>query len=298
MARLLLVNPLVLAEQPEEREAASPYFPLGLLYLAAYAREAGHHVAVFDGTFVPDRSAFLTALDAERPDVVGISAVQPTRNATFYFAAAAAARGLPVLVGGPDPTAEPERYLSSPDVSVVVHHEGEQTIAALLDRWDAGEFEPDALASEPGVAVRTGDGVVVTEARAPIEDLDALPHPARDLIDLERYLDAWDEASGYRSVTIATSRGCPRDCQWCREGVHGAGFRQRSPASVAAEVADIAERHAVGRIRLVDDVDGLDRTWLEAWADALTEVGSPVPYEALYDLERTDLPLLEVQDTL
>ena len=299
MARLLLANPLVLAEHPAERAAASPYFPLGLLYLAAAVRDAGHHVEVFDGTFAPDRAAFIDALDDTRPDVVGISAVQPTRNAALALAAMAAQRGVPTVVGGPDPTADPAAYLGSGSVDVVAHHEGERTMVALLDHWDrAGSLRPAELASIEGVAYRDGASVVVNDAPPPVDDLDTLPFPARDLIDVDRYLDTWDTSNGYRSITVATSRGCPRGCAWCAAGVHGPGFRQRSAADVAAEVAELASAHDVGRLRLVDDVDGLDREWLVELARELEARGVPIPYEALYDLERTDLPLLEVQDTL
>ena len=133
MARILFAHPLFLAEQPAERAAASPYFPIGLLSLAAYVREHGHEVAVFDGTFAAGPSAFVEALDDHRPDVVGISAVLPTRAPALGLARLAADAGVPVVVGGPDPTADPAAYLVGAPVEVVVHHEGEQPITRLLD---------------------------------------------------------------------------------------------------------------------------------------------------------------------
>ena len=54
---LLLANPLFLSQNEAERELMSPYFPLGLLYLAASVRDCGYSVAVFDGTFAKDESA-------------------------------------------------------------------------------------------------------------------------------------------------------------------------------------------------------------------------------------------------
>ena len=64
MATVLLAHPLFLAEDEAERASASSYFPLGILYLASYVRERGHTVAVFDGTFAADRTAFDEALQA------------------------------------------------------------------------------------------------------------------------------------------------------------------------------------------------------------------------------------------
>ncbi|MEM8924791.1 MAG: cobalamin-dependent protein [Actinomycetota bacterium] len=298
MARLLLVHPLLLAESPAEQASASPYFPLGLLSLAAYVRERGHDVHIYDGTFQPDRSTFDTALAAVDPDVVGVSGVLPTREAALDFAARSAAAGVPVIAGGPDPTAEPTAYLCGA-VDVVVHHEGEQTITALLDRFDQGELSAEHLRDEPGLAFLDPDGALVhTPTRPPIEDLDALPDPARDLIDMERYLDAWEAEAGYRSMTVSVSRGCARGCKWCAAGVHGDGYRERTPADVAAEVKRLTETYRIDRLRFVDDVDAMDRPWFDEWAAAAEANGAAVAFEALNDLERTDLPLLDVRDSL
>jgi hypothetical protein len=75
MAKILFTHPMFLNKSPDEQAAGSPYFPLGLLYLAGYVREQGHQVAIFDATFAEDESAFAQALRAETPDVVGISAI-------------------------------------------------------------------------------------------------------------------------------------------------------------------------------------------------------------------------------
>ncbi len=306
MAKILLAHPLFLSKSPEERELSSPYFPLGLLYLAGYVRERGHDVAIFDGTFCTDESAFGRRLGAETPDLVGISALQPTRDTALTLATMAADAGYPVIVGGPDPTATPASYLlSGPadgsvegNVDVVVHHEGEQTMARLLDLVDEGRFDLETVSAEPGVAVRRDGTVVVNQPRPPIENLDELPLPARDLIDMDRYIQTWEQDQGYASATIATTRGCPFGCAWCRDAVHGDGFRQRSPESVAAEVKVLSETYGVERLRFVDDVDGMDRRWFEEWAAASNELGSAVPFEPLSESERPDLPLLDVRDSL
>ncbi len=306
MATILLAHPLFLSKSPEENDLSSPYFPLGLLYLAAYVRERGHDVAIFDGTFCRDESEFSAALDAHNPDLVGISALQPTRDMALTLASIAAERGVPVIVGGPDPTVAPEPYLQrsggasgeAPVVDLVVHHEGEQTIARLADLVDRGELTLDHLIDEPGIAFRRDGRVVVNQPRLPIENLDELPLPARDLIDMDRYLKTWSQDQGYSSVTIATSRGCPFGCEWCRDAVHGDGFRQRSPESVAAEVAVLNERYDIERLRFIDDVDGIERDWFDRWADASRAVDTAIPFEPLSESERADLPLLDVRDSL
>lgn len=298
MASVLLVHPLFLSKSPEEQAAASPYFPLGLLYLAAYVRDQGHEVAIYDATFEPDSTTFEELLRSRTPDLVGISALMPTEETALELAAIAKDRGCTVLVGGPDATLRPREYLACPAVDIVVHHEGEETIVRLLDLTDSNELEPRNLRCEFGIAYRDGSSVVLNEPRAPIVDLDTLPMPARDLIDMDRYLQVWRDTKGYSSLTISTSRGCPSGCSWCGDAVHGTGFRQRSPGNVAAEVADLADRYNIDRLRMVDDVDAIDRSWLEIWAVEADRADAAVPFEALNDLERQDIPLLDVRDSL
>ena len=298
MARILLAHPLFLVDDAAERAAASPYFPIGILSIAAYVRERGHEVAVFDGTFARGPHEFDAALVRECPDVVGISAVLPTRAAVHDLAERSAVAGVPVVVGGPDATAAPSAYLLDAPVDVVVHHEGEQTIARLLDLLDERPLDPAALLDEPGLALVHDGTVVVTDTRPPIDDLDSLPLPARDLIDLDRYLEVWRDEHGYASVTVSVTRGCASGCDWCRDAVHGTTFRSRSPERVAAEVRELSERHGIDSVRLVDDVDALDRGWVEAWAAAAEAEGAVLPFEALNDVVRRDLPMLEVRDGL
>jgi radical SAM superfamily enzyme YgiQ (UPF0313 family) len=299
MAKILLCNPVFLSQSPAEQAVKSPYFPLGLLYLAGYLRERGHTVAVFDGTFEAGEAAFERALQEHRPEVVGLTALLPTKETALRLAHTAYDFGATVILGGPDPTREPEAYLARPQVDLVVHHEGELTVAALLDLIDQGNLNPATLSQEPGVAFRDEAGqAVVNPPRPFIQDLDDLPFPARDLIDMDKYLDTWRSENGYASLTIATSRGCPYGCDWCQDAVHGPAFRQRSPESVVAEMKRLKETYQIDRLRLVDDVDGLDRQWLEQWAEAAQEARAEIPFEALNDLDRQDIPMLDVRDPL
>ncbi len=296
---LLLANPLFISQNEAERELMSPYFPLGLLYLAAYVRERGFSVGVFDGTFAENEDAFAKALEQHRPCVVGLSAVLPNRAAALSLARTAHAFGATVVLGGPDPTRDPSRYLAEPTVDIVVHHEGEQTLVELLQMLLGDHNGHSDLSQILGLAYRSTDGdVVITPPRPYIADLDSMPLPARDLIDVDKYLDVWRDENGYTSLSISVSRGCPYGCDWCQDAVNGPVMRQRSPQAVAAEMKVLKETYQIDRLRVVDDVDGFSREWLEEWAAAAQENNAVIPFEALYDLERQDIPLLDVRDSL
>ena len=295
MAKLLLAHPLFLSKSDDEQKAQSPYFPLGLLYLAGYVRQKGHEVAIFDGTFEVDESAFVERLAQEQPDVVGISALLKSRDTAVNLAQLTKDNGNFVLMGGPDPTKDPSWYVAHDQVDLVAHHEGEQTLVRLLDLFDAGQLDRDHFASEDGIAFQDAAGdFVINQPRKPIDNLDTLPMPARDLIDMDKYLDTWQELNGYTSMTITTARGCPYGCDWCKDAVHGDDYRQRSPESVAAEVKMLKETYGIDRLRVIDDVDGMDRDWLEAWEKEAIAQDAVVPFEPLNKIKETRLPMLDV----
>lgn len=299
MIDILLVNPVFLSQNQAERETMSPYFPLGLLYLAAFLRERGHSVEIFDGTFQDGPQDFENALIELKPRSVGIGVVRPNRDMALKLAAVAREHGASVILGGPDPTISPDTYLEHPAVDLIVHHEGELTLAELLDVLPNLSADPSFLSDMPGVAYRSSSGETVINPRRPyILNLDELPLPARDMVDLDQYLKVWCEENGYASLTISVSRGCPYGCEWCQDSVHGPQYRQRSPQSVVTEVKHLMSRYEIDRLRVVDDVDGIDQEWLEAWADCAENEDAVLPFEALNDLQRQDIPMLDVRDSL
>ena len=80
--------------------------------------------------------------------------------------------------------------------------------------------------------------------------------------------------------------------------MHGNAYRQRSPESVAAEVKMLKETYNIDRLRVVDDVDGISREWLEEWEAEAQELDGVVPFEGLNELRRQDIPMLDVRDSL
>jgi radical SAM superfamily enzyme YgiQ (UPF0313 family) len=295
----LLVNPVFLSQNEAERELMSPYIPLGLLYLGAFLRERGFRVEIFDGTFAQGNQDFIAALEKHNPKTVGITAIKPNGNSVLELAEIAKGSGAFVIVGGPDPTYSPEYYLNNPAVDLVVHHEGELTLAEVLEAWQNGDQAAPYLGDMPGIAYLDQMGeLVVNPRRDYLLDLDQLPQPARDMVDIDKYLQVWREHNGYASLSISVSRGCPYGCKWCADAVHGQDFRIRSVESVVTEVKSLMDTYNVDRLRVVDDVDGLDAQWIADWAAVAEQEDALMPFEALYELERQDIPMLDIRDSL
>jgi anaerobic magnesium-protoporphyrin IX monomethyl ester cyclase len=257
--RVLLVKS---HDQVVKNMAACP--PLGVLSLAAYLRARGDEVWALDLRFC-SRGALATTVRQLRPALVGISALTSEERGAARAAVEIkqAAPDTAVVLGGPHATGFWEEALCEFALDACVLGEGEETLAELVDlassegpRWR----DPKNLAGVRGVAYRDPESgqPVRTAPRPPIQDLDALPFPAWDLLDMAPYWTLPSMSSlGIRPyMPLFTSRGCPYRCVYCHE-VFGKTCRSRSPERVVEEIRLIRERYGISDLEVVDDVANL-----------------------------------------
>lgn len=283
MTDLLLTHGYFLYEDAHERRVMKPYPPLGLLYLSAYLKRAGFAVEVFDSTFAAPDDLYLR-LDARDAPILGVYTNLMTRPAVLAITARAKAAGWTVVLGGPESANYPEAYLAA-GADIVVFGEGEEALADLLPALAAGEL--GRLDSIAGIAFRGKEGQVVqTAPRAALRDLDALPWPDREAIDLAAYLDCWRTHHGTGSLNLITARGCPYRCRWCSHAVFGYGHARRAPEDVAAEVAWIRERYAPDMLWYADDVFSIHPRWLRAFRAAMEARDLHLPFECITRADR------------
>jgi anaerobic magnesium-protoporphyrin IX monomethyl ester cyclase len=117
-----------------------------------------------------------------------------------------------------------------------------------------------------------------TPARPPLDDLDALPLPAWDLVDVEAYRRAWRGAHGRLSWNMVTSRGCPYGCNWCAKPIFGRRYAQRSPAGVAEEMRLLRDRVAPDHVWFADDIFGLTPEWVREFAAEVRKRDARIPF--------------------
>ena len=120
-----------------------------------------------------------------------------------------------------------------------------------------------------GETTNHGYSVVKTQRRAVLKDLDSLPFPAWDLIDMEPYRKMWLKHAGYFSMNIGTTRGCPFKCNWCAKPIYGNRYNSRSPENVIAELQMLKEKFRFDHIWFCDDIFGLKPGWVGAFADLI-----------------------------
>jgi anaerobic magnesium-protoporphyrin IX monomethyl ester cyclase len=261
-----------------------PYSPLSPLLLAALLRKNGHEVALFDATFAAGVEEFETALDAYRPSLVVVMednfnfltkmCTSGRRDSALAMIAAARAREARVAVNGPDAADNPAVYLAA-GADAVALGEGEAALAELVGLWDRGEEAADTVA---GLVLPGPGRLVATRPRGPIRDLDSLPPPAWDLIDIDAYRRAWRGAHGEFSWNMATSRGCPYTCNWCAKPSFGRRYTVRSPADVVRELVLLNAEVAPDHIWFADDIFGLDVDWTTALAHEVEAAGCRTPF--------------------
>ena len=205
---------------------------------------------------------------------------------------AARERDCTVIVCGSDATDQARAYVDA-GAHAVIHGEGEAALGELLDALVSGDGDLLSVrgislspALLPHTAAASDDALVRTPPRPVLRDLDALPPPAWDLIDLEPYRRSWMERHGFFSMSMVTTRGCPYHCNWCAKPIWGQTYNMRSAESVADELASLRARHRPDHVWFADDIMGLKRGWMAAFADAVEARDARTPFKCL---SRADL---------
>jgi radical SAM superfamily enzyme YgiQ (UPF0313 family) len=233
------------------------YPPHGLMYLASWLRSKNPEVEIRIIDLMLRREpeeSILAELKKFSPDLVGIHAMHFQANSMHKLAALVKQNcNARVAVGGPYPSSEPRRALADPNIDLAVRGEGEITFAEIVARLDSGKD----FSGVAGCAYRR-DGQVVLEPERPfIDDLDQVPFPAWDLIDLKKFFD-WniltqnDIRMRKEIATIFMSRACPYGCIFCHN-MFGKRFRGRSPENVIQEIKLLHDKFGVREIHIIDD---------------------------------------------
>lgn len=296
MTDVLLGQAYFLRFDPKLWNAMQPYPPLGTLYAAALLRRAGFEVALFDAVLAGSEQEWTTAIERRRPrhavlfednfNYLSKMCLGRMRDAGLAMVRAARAAGVRVAVCGSDATDHPELYLDA-GADAVIAGEGEATLVELIASWSGRAARPPEEIA--GLIVRAPDGGFLRTAPRPnLRDLDGLPLPAWDLVDVARYRALWRERHGRYSVNMVTTRGCPYHCNWCAKPIWGQRYNARGPDSVAEELRWHAREHGAEHVWFADDIFGLKPGWIARFADAIEAGGVRLPFKSL---SRADLLL-------
>jgi anaerobic magnesium-protoporphyrin IX monomethyl ester cyclase len=295
MTDILLGHAYFLKYDVIERRVMKPYPPLGILYLSAFLKREGFSVDIFDATF-RDFGDFEATVKRVRPQIVGLYANIITRDNVLRLAQIAKANGVEfVLAGGPDASEWCDQYFAN-GVDIIGINEGELTLQELIP-WLQQKGMKD-IEQVRGIMFLKDGRVHRTPPRPAITDLDSLPWPDRDVLNMEEYFRAWKSHHGESSVSLITARGCPFHCAWCSSEVFGHTHRQRSPKDVVDEMLMLKQRYNPDIMWISDDVLTINKKWTHEFVREVKARNAQHPYECLSRVDLVDYDILKgLRDT-
>ncbi len=263
--KVVLTNP----PHPEKGYYRAYYPSLGLLYLASYLEK---HYAIgnlsvdyIEGSAY-DPKGFLDRISRLNPDVIGLTFATSTSSMAYSMINLLKER-LPnslIVCGGPHVTALPADVLQRSKSDVCVIGEGEVTFLKLVEAYERKTL----ISNIDGIAVRQGRQVVQSSVRPLIADLDSIPFPAWEKINIRNYQGyMWQRE--WPDMCYMSTRGCPFNCVFCANPVWKVTkpwIRMRSPENIAKEVNYLAN---LGVKELYDYADEFNAS--EAWANKVAE---------------------------
>jgi radical SAM superfamily enzyme YgiQ (UPF0313 family) len=272
---------ILLADPPRDEDYYDLSYPnLGLLYLTSYLRKLSSEaldIRYLEGFC--SLSEHLRQIEQFSPDLYGLSFALWTSKLAYKTMRAVKERfpRLPVVCGGPQPTASYTEALNHGHADVCVLGEGEATMLDLVNHFRTAK--PD-LSEIPGLAYKGADGqIITTGSRSFIRDLDTIPLPAWDMVDLHPYTGMHINRATPQTHMLV-SRGCPFDCNFCANPVWKSAkpwVRLRSPANIAEEVRLLYQR-GVREIYMTSDEFNVTEKWALDVCAAIEALG----YRDLY----------------
>ena len=231
------------------------WFPLGLGYIAAALRNAGHEVTVYNQDRHHYPESHLTAyLKENRFDVIGLGVIAGYYQYRKLLAISKAVNEVPgrpfYVIGGHGPSPEPGYFLEKTGADAVVLGEGDTTIVELIDAI----AEKRSLSGVKGIAYLDGGKLVTSGRREPIKDLDALPFPAWDLFPMDYYtlIRKPHTVNRDRVFPMLSGRGCPFKCNFCYR--MDEGYRARSVESIVEEILILKKDYGVTYVDFSDEL--------------------------------------------
>ncbi|HUZ61629.1 MAG TPA: radical SAM protein [Hanamia sp.] len=275
MNTILFSHSYFLRYDPKQWSIGQPYAPLGTLYAASFMRQNGYAVSLFDTMFSQYPEEVIPVLENVKPDFFVIyddgfnyltkMCLTNMREAAFKMIQLAKANGCTVIVSSSDSTDRFEMYLNE-GADFVLLGEAEITLLRLINSIQRNETH---FLNIEGLAFIHNDEIIKTAKRNVLKELDELPFPAWDIIDMTPYREMWKKHAGYFSINMATTRGCPFKCNWCAKPIYGNRYNTRSPKNVADELKMLKAKYDFDHVWFCDDIFGLKPGWVKEFADLI-----------------------------
>lgn len=293
--KILFTHSYFLNFDAKQVATAQPYPPLGTLYAMAYLRENGYEVKLFDTMFCKSARDIEPTFNSFKPDILisyddGFNyltkmCLTNMREACFEMQTYAKSKGCKVITSSSDAADHFENYLNH-GADVIAIGEAEQTILELCEAFK----KKSSIENVHGIAYIKDGLAIKTTRRTVIKDLDTLPPPAWDLLDITPYKKMWLHHHGYFSLNFVTTRGCPYKCNWCAKPIYGNRYNSHSAENIVKEIKKWQKEFGFSHVWFADDIFGLKPLWLKAFEHSIKQEKVTIRYKIQ---SRADLLLEE-----
>jgi len=261
--KILLLFPKITVNKGSVKKCDMPF---GLGYVASYLKNNRHNVGVVDVslegyeneikqdkkiTFGLSDSEIFKRIGVFKPELVGISCPYSLQfhNVVQLSKLVKEAGDIPVAIGGVHPTFSIEEIDKIKTIDFVIFGEGEQTFLELADKKPLKEIK--------GLCYRENNKMIKNQPRELIKDLDNIPFPARELFNMEKYIQINKPHNPFpkkkRVASIMTSRGCYGNCTFCSSHLFWGYPRYRSVDNIIAEIKELIANYQIEEIQILDD---------------------------------------------
>ncbi len=240
--------------------------PMGIGYIASELLKIKDiHVDIIDTTFIRKPKEHISHIFKNNHyDLIGFSVMTSMVEDAFEMAAGIkeSAPDSKIIFGGPHPSVAPEHVLENANVDAVCIGEGEKVMYNLV-KSDL------SFAGIEGIWFKQNGQIIKNPQCKPVEVLDELEFPNRDLLDAKQYFSKWfqlDPVSlSLRGNNIIASRGCPYRCSYCQptlSKIFGKKIRKRSPENIVEELVLLKKKYNVEAFMFQDDTLTIDKGWV------------------------------------
>jgi anaerobic magnesium-protoporphyrin IX monomethyl ester cyclase len=295
MSKILFSHSYYYKLDPKQWKNKMPFPPLGTLYAASLLRKNDFEVDLFDTNLRDNPFEIEAVLKKTNPKFLVIyddgfnyltkMCLTKMREACFEMIQLGKKHHCTIIVCSSDSTDHYEDYLNK-GADFVMQGEGEIMLLELLNTLEKNESFDEI----DGLVFKKKDTFQVNKKRNVLQNLDELPLPAWDLVDIESYRTVWKQSKQEFTLNIATTRGCPYKCNWCAKPIYGNRYNAHSPEYIVNEIQFLKEKFGVSRFWMCDDIFGLKPNWVQEFNRELDKKQLKIKY---FIQSRVDLLLKE-----
>lgn len=243
-------------------------FPMGIPYISAALKQAGFHVASINLNHCAGDISELVqkAILQNSSNILCTGGLSMHYNMLkkIFRAGKQVDSKLITIAGGGLITAEPEIAMEALEiVDFGIIGEGEITVCELIERLQAGSSDFSTI---PGIIFKEKERWRRTIPRSPIENLDALPLPDYEAMELNIYSKLPSNYTGDKFYTLIASRSCPFQCTFCFHTL-GNKYRARSIQSIISEINYLITHYNIRFIYISDDLFGHNKKRVEEFCN-------------------------------